>query len=162
MQKITAPVKGLITGILMACFAYSLYYVKEPSDSGLQYIAYAIYAAGIIWTLLAYRNSPAFTGKFGGLFGQGFRCFITVTLIMVVFTGVFTAMHPEFADEAAQNYRKELVEKKDKTPAEIDEIITKVKKQYAIQLISISIFGYLIVGSAITAAASALLIKRQV
>ena len=161
MKSLSPAIKGLITGAVMLITAFTLYYTKQPADSPLQWMAYIIYAAGIVWTLVSYRQSPAFTGKFGDLFGQGFKCFIVVTLVMVCFTGVFSAMHPEFAEEAAQNYKKELIEKKERTPAEIEDIVKKVRKQYTAQLISASIFGYLIIGAIVTAGASAFLTRRN-
>lgn len=160
-QKITPALKGLITGLLMLAVALFLYFTKQPFDSGLQYLVYISYAAGIVWTLISYRKSVAQAPKFGELFGQGFRCFIVVTLVMVAFTGIFSAAHPEFAKEAAQNYKQELLKEKNKTPAEINEMVMKAEKQYTVQLISASIFGYLIIGAIVTAGCSALLIARK-
>lgn len=161
LQKITPALKGLITGLLMLAVALFLYYSKQPFDSGLQYLVYIIYATGIVWTLVSYRRSVTTNPKFGELFGQGFRCFIVVTLVMVAFTGFFSAAHPEFAKEAAQHYKQELLKEKNKTPAEINEMVTKAEKQYTVQLISASIFGYLIIGAIVTAGCSALLIVRK-
>ena len=162
-QKITPALKGLITGLLMLAVALFLYYTKQPFDSGLQYLVYIIYAAGIVWTLISYRKSVATNPKFGELFGQGFRCFIVVTLVMVAFTGFFSAAHPEFAKEAAQHYKEELLKEKkgNRNPVEINEMVAKAEKQYTVQLISASIFGYLIIGAIVTAGCSALLIARK-
>ncbi|MGK2862331.1 MAG: DUF4199 family protein, partial [Chitinophagaceae bacterium] len=111
--------------------------------------------------LISYSRSPSFTGKFTDLFGQGFRCFIVVTLIMVSFTAIFSMMHPEFAEDSARYYKEDLLKEGNKLPAEIDEIIARVKKQYTTSLVSLTIFGYLILGTAITAAGSALLMRRK-
>jgi len=152
---------GLITGILMIVVVLILFYQSNQTNSPFQYIVYVLYVAGIIWTLISFRNSASFTGKFIDLFGQGFRCFIVITLVMVLFTGIFLKMHPEFAEQAAESYKKELSKKGDKTPDEIEEIITKGKKQYTVYIISVSIFGYLIVGAAATAIVSGFLTKRN-
>ena len=154
-------IKGVITAAIMAAYAYFLYTKNERGDSSLQYVSFIIYGAGILWTLFDYKKSPSYTGRFKDNFGQGFRCFIVVTFIMVAFTGIFSAAHPEFAREAAESIRKDSTMIKDRTPPQIDEMVEKAKKQYTVTLVSISIFGYLIVGAAITAAGSALLIKRQ-
>ena len=162
-QKISSALKGLITGALMLVIVLALYYSKQPGDSPFQYITYIIYAVGIVWALLDYRRSPAFTGKFGDLFGQGFRCFIVVTLIMVCFTGIFSKMHPEFADEASKGYKEQMMKEKikDKTPAEIDAEAEMIKKHFTTSLLFASVFGYLIIGAVVTAGASALLIPRK-
>jgi hypothetical protein len=162
-KNISPALKGLITGIVMLCLAIALYYTNQPGDSPYQYIAYFIYAAGIVWTLLDYRKSPAFTGKFGDLFGQGFRCFIVITLIMVVFTGIFSKMHPEFAEQAANSYKEQMIKEKqkDKTLPEIESEAEMLKKHFTTSLVFASVFGYLIIGAVVTVGASALLIPRK-
>ena len=162
-MRITAALKGVITAILMIAIALAVYYSDLPADSYIQYLIYIIYALGMIWTLLAYRRSSKFSGKFADLFGQGFRCFIVVMLMMVTFTFVFSKMHPEFAEEAGKAYKEALLKEKikDKTPAEIDEAAESYKNRYTTVLIYGAIFGYLIIGAGVTAAASALLMRRN-
>src|SRR5688572_18301381 len=135
MNKFTPLVKGIITGILMVITSLLVYYTKLPADSGLHFSIYLIFAAGIIWTLITYSRSVSFTGAFADLFGQGFRCFIVATLVMVAFTAIFNIMHPEFAVESAQYYREDLIKKGDKTPAEIDNLVAKAKKQYTTAIV---------------------------
>lgn len=162
MTRISPAFKGLITAALMIAIALITYYSGLPPSSPLQYGVYAVYGLGIIWTLLAYRKSEAYTGKFGSNFNQGFRCFIVVTLLMVAFTGIFSSMHPEFAEESATLYREELVKNStDKLPDEIDKDVARYKKGYTLALVSGSIFGYLIIGAGVTALVSALLTRRN-
>ena len=153
--------KGFITGLLMTGVTLGVYYSNQPPGSPIQYIIYLIYGLGIIWTLLAFRRSSSFTGKFGALFSQGFRCFIVVTLVMVVFTFAFNKMHPEFAEESAQAYKELQIKQKDKFPADIENEVASYKKSYNIVIVYGAIFGYLIIGAGLTAAASALLIRRK-
>ncbi len=160
-RKIPPAVKGLITALLMILLVLFIYFKEDDVDPRLQYLIYAIYAGGVIWTLIAYRNSPAFTGSFGGLFSQGFKCFIVVTLVIVLFTAIFSLMHPEFAEESGEAYRQELIKQKDKTPEQIDQETARYKKQYTVRLVSVSIFGYLIIGVGVTAVGSALLTRRS-
>jgi hypothetical protein len=161
MNKITPLVKGIITGALMVITTLSLYYAKLPAGSMLHYAIYILYAAGITWTLISYSKSPSYTGKFADLFGQGFRCFIVVVLIMVAFTAIFSIMHPEFAEEAAQYAKEDLVKKGGKTPAEIDELVAGTKKGYTTAIVYLTVFGYLITGGIVTAIGSALLMRRK-
>lgn len=152
---------GLITGTLMLLHALTLYFNNAPMNTPLQYIAYVLYAAGIFFSVLRYSLSPERTGKFGDMFSQGFRTFIVVTLIMVAFTGIFSSMHPEIASQVSEEYRKDLIIKKEKTPAEIDNEVATFKKQYTVRLISASIFGYLFLGSVATAMFTLILNKRK-
>ncbi|MBI5857102.1 MAG: DUF4199 domain-containing protein [Sphingobacteriales bacterium] len=161
--RLLPALKGLITALVMIGVGLGLYYSNQPSDSIFQYLMYGIYAAGILWTLIAYRRSAACTGKFGDLFNQGFRCFIVVMIIMVTFTFVFSKMHPEFAEESAKAYKEALLKEKtkDKTPAEIDDEVSSYKNRYTTVLVYGAIFGYLIIGAGVTAAASAVLMRRK-
>lgn len=159
-MKLTPAVKGLITAALMVG-VFLLVYQVNPESPFLQLIIYAIYGAGIVWTLLAYRQSEAFTGKFGDKFQQGFRCFVVVTLGMALFYGIFNYLHPEFADQAAVTLREQLQQEKGKLPTEIDDLVSTFKKQYTLKLVSGAIFGYLIIGAGITAVLSAFIKRRN-
>ena len=161
MKKITPLIKGIITGVAMVIVSLILFYSKIPVESNVHYTIYILYGAGIIWALISYSRSASFTGKFADLFGQGFKCFIVVTLIMVAYTAVFNMQHPEFAEEDA-NYTKEvLIKEANKTHAEIDKLVTDAKKQYTTKVVYFTIFGYLIRGTIITAAGSVLLMRRK-
>jgi len=161
MNKLTPLFKGIIIGIAKVILFLGLYYSNLPPDSKLQYSIHILYAIGIIWALISYSRSASFTGKFADLFGQGFRCFIVVTLIMAAFTAIFYMLNPQIADDAARFYREDLVKEGNKTPSEIEELVTTVKKQYTTSRVSLTIFGYLITGTLITAAGSALLMRRN-
>jgi len=146
---------------LLIAFSFYLYYTKEPANSYLQYVGYAIYAAGIAWTLIGYFRSPNYSGKFGDIFGQGFRCFIVVALIMVVFQAVYVWLHPGIIEEAARMYKADLVTKGNKTPAEIEALVETSKKQFLTGTIMGTIFGTLILGAVFTAAGAGLLLIRK-
>ena len=161
MNKITPLVKGIITGSVMVIVTLLLYYSKLPPGSGLHYMIYVLFAAGIIWTLISYSRTVSFTGRFADLFGQGFRCFIIVVLTIVAFTAIFSMMHPEFAEESAQYYREDLIKEGNKTPDQIDKLVADAKKQYTTSIIYLTVFGYLITGAIITAAGSAFLMRRK-
>jgi len=155
--KITPLIKGAITGVLMIIATLLIYQQKVPSGSPLPYIIYVLYAAGIAWSLMAFAASENYTGKFGDFFAHGFRCFIIVTLVMVIFTGVFNQLHPEFAEQGAIAYKEALIKEKNKTPAEIETMVANAKKGYLTAVISSSIFGYLITGAIFTTIGSGLL-----
>jgi Protein of unknown function (DUF4199) len=161
MNKFTPLIKGIITGVLMVAATLILIYTKLPTRSPLQYIVYVLYAGGIVWTLLDYSRSAAYTGKFWDIFGQGFRCFIMVSLIMVIFTGIYSSTHPELAEEAGKLYKADLLKDGNKTPAEIDSIVEAAKKQFVTGNIMLSIFGTLMSGAIFTLAGSGLLLIRR-
>ena len=161
MNKLTPLIKGIITGIVLVIVSLSLFYSKLAVESKLHYSIYILYAIGIVWTLITYSRSASFTGKFADLFGQGFKCFIVVAFIMVAFTAILNMLNPQFAEAEAAYNKEYLVKEGNKTPLEIEEIVTKIKKQYTTQRVYFTIFGYLIFGAVITAAGSALLMRRK-
>jgi hypothetical protein len=161
MNKFTPLIKGIITGALMVAATLIFIYTNLPPRSPVEYIIYILYAGGIVWTLLDYSRSAAYTGKFWDIFGQGFRCFIMVSLIMVILTGIYSSMHPEIAEEAAKMYKTDLLKEGNKTPAEIDLMVQTVKKQFVTVSIMQSIFGTLISGAIFTLAGSGLLLIRR-
>lgn len=159
--KLRPTIKGLITAIAMIAVFLGIYSSGKNADPRLQYLVYILYALGIAWTVVAYRQSPAYTGKFGDNFSQGFKCFIVVTLVVVLFYAIFNYQHPEFRDEAATAYKEQLVKQKDKLPPDIESEVATFKKQYSLRLVSGAIFGYLIIGAGVTAVLSALLSRRK-
>lgn len=138
-----------------------IYYSGKNANPALQYLVYIIYALGIAWAVVAYRQSDSFTGKFGDIFSQGFKCFIIVVLVMAIFYGIFNYLHPEFAEETAITYNEQLIRENQKTPPEIESAVATFKKQYTLKLVSGAIFGYLIIGAAVTVVVSALLTRRK-
>lgn len=160
-KNISPLLKGAIGGTLMVAVSLSLYMAKISPQSSLKYLVYILYAAVIFWTLYTHKKSPLYKGTFIDLFTQGFRCFIIIALIMVIYTGVFTKMHPEFATEAAQYLREELVEQKNKTPMQIDEAVQAMKGQYTTSIIAATTFSTIIIGALFTAVLSLILIQRK-
>jgi hypothetical protein len=162
MAKNTPLIKGIITGIAMIGFFLFFYSIHLPADSPYQYILDILYAGGITWTLLSYYRSTVYNPSFRAIFGQGFRCFIVVTFIMVLFTAVFYWSHPEIAKESATNYREWSIQnEKDMTPAERDKAVATYEARFNTNTISFSIFGYLVRGVIFTVAGTALLIMRR-
>lgn len=159
MKTLSPLAKGIITGILMIIVAAIPLFAKNTGNSNLIYLVHALFGGGIVWTLLDYRRSASFTGKFKDLFGQGFRCFVIATLLFVLFIGIYTA-DPSRKEQGAVLYREQLV--KERTlPNEIDERVAAYKKHYTTAIVSTYIFGYLILGAIVTAGCSALLMRRN-
>ena len=161
MKKFTPFAKGLFTGIAMMLFYLAMYYFKLDRYKGVENFSFVLYAAGIIWTLIEHSKMAQFTGKFQELFSMGFRCFIVVTLIMITFLAIFSLTHPEMAEERAQLYKEYLIKEKNTLPTQIDGEVATYKKRYTTQLVSTSIFGYLIIGSIFTLAGAGFIMLRR-
>jgi hypothetical protein len=151
--KITAPIKGLITGILMVASGLILHFTKTPLNSPLQYSAYFLFSAGIVWTILSYTKTKNDDAKFGELFNQGFKCFVVATLAMALFTLVFYKSNPKIIEERSNLAKQEILKTdKNRTPQEIDEMIANGKKYFIPMAMSVVVFQYLLIGSIVSAA----------
>lgn len=159
--NLNATKKGLLTGTAMIGLSLLIYFTGMPFDSPVQYLIYLVYAAGISWSVYSFARMEETDNRFATRFQQGFKCFIVVTLMMVLFTYIFNKLHPEFKDAMVKSYREELQQKGNSTPGEIDRNIAKAKDFYLTMLISGAIFGYLILGGVIAALSSLIFRKRN-
>jgi len=159
--SINAAQKGLITGLLMIGLSIVLYYIHKTYDNPLQYLIYVIYFLGILWTLFSFLKSTHNKNKFGNFFLEGFKAFVVVTLLLVLFTFIFNKIHPEFKEQLGYEYKKDLLSQGNKTLPEIDEAVTKMKAYYLTILVSRTIFAYLFLGAVITAATSLIFLRRK-
>jgi hypothetical protein len=151
--KITSPVKGLITGIVMVASALILHVTKTPFNSPLQYTPYFLFAAGIVWTIVSYAKTKNGASIFKELFNQGFKCFVTVTLLMALYTIVFYKSNQKIIEENGERTRQELLKnEKNRTPKEIDEMVANSKKYFIPFLTSVTVFQYLLIGAVVSSA----------
>lgn len=147
----------------MAMVALSLGFVllkKQPT--GLpQYLIYLIYTVGIVWTLLSFHKSNTVVSTFKIYFSEGFKCFIVVTLLMVIYTFVFFKIDHTYQDAMASQLRQDLVKTGNATPAEIDKQVTTMKANFALLYTGGAVFFYLFIGALVTAVTSAFITSKK-
>jgi hypothetical protein len=158
--RLSPAIKGLITALVMIGVTLYINKLKDSFGAEIEYVVYAFYAAGILWTLYSHIKKSSAAPGFAELFGQGFRSFIVITLVMVAFTIVYLKAHPEIAEHESVLTKEYYLKQGDRTLPEIEELAGKAKKQYNVTFVSISIFRYLLIGAVLSAAGSALLRKR--
>jgi hypothetical protein len=161
MKKLNATKKGLITGVVMILISIVIFLVKGNFQNSLQYITYSVYVAGIVWTLLDFSALENHSHKFGEYFSQGFKCFVVVTLLMVIFTAVFLLLQPQLKDEMAVISKADLVKKGNYTMPEIEDRIKMAKKSFVPSLIMGAVFGYLVIGALVTVIAAGFLSQKN-
>ena len=161
MNTLSATVKGLITGSVMIVLSLLIYMWLKYFDNAFQYVVYAVYVAGIVWAINGVDRSQEGNRSFKIHFSQGFKCFIVVTLMMVLFTWIFLKINPGFQAEMAENLRKELAGSGDRTQREIDAMVATSKDRFTIMLVSSTVFGYLMIGTLVTAIASVVMNRRS-
>jgi hypothetical protein len=161
MKDLSATYKGLITGALMIIIAIIIFFTKGNIDNPLIYLVYGTYIAGIIWTLLLFKKSPAENKSFKYFFSEGFRCFIVSTLLIVIFTWIYYRYNTTFRDEMLRNLRTDLVDQKNYTITEIEDKVSQAKKMFLTIRTFIAILGYLVIGSLTTVIGAAFLSQQK-
>ena len=162
MHNISARNKGLITGTVMVAMALFFFYVlKKPIESNVQYIIYGIYSAGIIWAVLDFKKTAAGSEKFKDYFAAGFKMFVIVTLIMVLFVFIFFYFNPQISDAKFTENTKLLLQEGNHTPAEIEKNSAQMKSIFLPMMLGITTFAYLFLGALITSLTAAFVSQKK-
>ncbi len=160
-MKMTPLIKGIIAGTVMVGISVILQYTGRANSPAAQNLFYVLYGGAIAWTLIAYYRSPDYKPAFGPIFGQGFRCFIIIALITVIFAGVNATLHPEEKAKALESYAADLKKEGNRNEAEIKKMIDSADKQFVTGQVYVAAFGTLIIGAAFTAAGAGLLLMKK-
>ena len=150
-MKITATYKGLLTGILMILTAAILFYSFRFSEKGYnQFLVLGIYVTGILWSLISFKLLSPVPKSFKEYFAEGFKTFIVVTLLMVVYSFVFYKLNPQIMEEGI--LKNEIIARAEgkHTPAEIKDNSIKLKGIFMPMMIAISTMKYLLIGIFVT------------
>lgn len=156
-MQLSPTIKGIIISILMVALALYIFSNKGDINDNLQFMNDVLYVGGIAWTLVAYSRKEVLK-SFKTYFNEGFKFFIVVTMIMVVFTITFLNAVPSIKEEMAINMRTELMQQGNKTPAEIESTIIQAKEYYNTMMVSVTIFRNLLIGAFFTSLISIILL----
>jgi len=146
------------TALLMMVISWLgfLNYISNPTTTQLS--VYAFYSLST-WYLLFFNRKES--QAFKDFFQIGFRHFILVTLLMALFSYLFIQLHPNLVEDSAIQLRTTLQNTNNRTPAEIERDVKLFIEGYPTAMVSRTIFGYLVVGSMVTAISSFLLTLQK-
>jgi hypothetical protein len=146
------------TALLMMAISWLgfLNYISNPTTTQLS--VYAFYSLST-WYLLFFNRKES--QAFKDFFQIGFRHFILVTLLMALFSYLFIQLHPNLVEDSAIQLRKTLQNTNNRTPTEIERDVKLFIEGYPTAMVSRTIFGYLVVGSMVTAISSFLLTLQK-
>ena len=146
------------TALLMMAISWLgfLNYISNPTTTQLS--VYAFYSLST-WYLLFFNRKES--QAFKDFFQIGFRHFILVTLLMALFSYLFIQLHPNLVEDSAIQLRTTLQNTNNRTPAEIERDVKLFIEGYPTAMVSRTIFGYLVVGSLVTAISSFLLTLQK-
>ena len=145
MTKLTATYKGLIIAALMIIISVILFYgFKFPANDPSQLVVMGIYIIGIFWSLFSLKPVDGNILKFKDYFSQGFKTFIIVTLLMVIYTAIFYKLNPQILEAVIKENEILVAKGGDKTPAEIkanSESLRSIFMPMTISLITVVYLG---------------------
>jgi hypothetical protein len=163
-MKLNATRKGLITGCLMIAVQLILFYgFKRTDDNSWQFIVYFVYAIGLAWSMMSFAPLITTSTKFSECFSNGFKTFVTVTLLMVLYTLIFYWLHPEIRD-AQIEMNTQLILKQPNQTHTLPEIADNAKTMKAIFLpakLAAATFFYLFLGAVMTTVYSLILLQKK-
>ena len=158
MTKLSATHKGLITGGIMVLASVCMFYgLKLELNGPNQLVVIGIFIAGILWSLLSLRQTSGDL-TFKNYFSEGFKTFIVMTLIIVLYTAVFYKLNPSILEAAIKETETLVAKQGDKTPAGIAANSEKLRSIFMPMTISLTTVTYLAFG-AITSLIGGLLLR---
>lgn len=162
MKQLKPPLIGLITGVVMIIAALVAFYgLHLPTTGKFQYVVYSVYTLGIIWTLLAFHKHSVDKIKFKDYFSEGFKMFIVVVLLMVLYTFVFVKMNPQIIAGFIEENNRQLAAQGNRTAAEIQANADNIRSLFPLTMVMGATITYLVIGALISVVGAAFLSQQK-
>jgi hypothetical protein len=163
MKNINATYKGLIAGILMIGLSVLFFYgLKYPVTGNNQVVILLVYVVAIIWSLFSLKKrSQPIQLKFKDYFSEGFKTFVVVTLLMVVFTYIFYKLNPQILEDGIKDNNALLLKQGDHTPNEIADNAKKMRDIFLPMMTAINTIKYLVIGALVTVIGAGFLSQKK-
>jgi AICAR transformylase/IMP cyclohydrolase PurH len=160
-QTITSTTtKGLVIGLILIILALASYFANIEVSGPVQWIGYAVFIGGIIWSVYSYGKQMDYNSTFGKYFAHGFKVAALVTAIMIIYVVIFIILFPDFKEKAIDKARISMREKNNLTEEQMTQAIEMTRKFFMVFLIGGTLVGYLILG-ALAALIGAAITKKQ-
>jgi hypothetical protein len=143
----TATTKGIVIALILIVIALATYFLDYNTSSTLQYISYAIFIAGIIWSVNYYGKQIDHNATFGNYFAHGFKVAALVTAIMIIYIIIFVNLFPDIKDKGMDAARKSMEAKGKMSQEQITQALTFTKKFFMVFIIGSTLIGYLVFGA---------------
>ncbi len=143
----TSTTKGIIISLILIIIALATYFLDMNNSSWLQYISYAIFIIGIIWSVNLYGKQIDYNSTFGNYFAHGFKTTALVTAIMIIYIVIFVYLFPDVRDKAMETARTRMQSQGKMTPEQINQALVFTKKFFMVFIIAGTLLGYLIFGA---------------
>lgn len=137
---------GLIIGLVLSVLSFGLYIAGLNQTSGIQYIGYLIFLAGIVMNAFAFSKANDHYVTFGNVFGSGFKASAIVALILTAASLIMVFVFPEMKDEAIEMARTQMEKDGQLGEDMIETSLDFTRKYFTPFMIAGAIFGTLFQG----------------
>ncbi|UAY53645.1 DUF4199 domain-containing protein [Ferruginibacter albus] len=160
-MNINATKKGLIAGcLIIACNIFFFYSLKQASNP-FQFVVYILFVAAILWSIISFSKTATAESKLKDYFSQGFKTFIVITLLLVVYSFIFYKLHPEIIEQHARANSELFRPLHTHTEAEIAENEKQYKSVFIPLELSGQTFSLLLSGSIVTLLSSVIIMQLK-
>ena len=147
-QNVTpTSTKGIVIALILVLLALATYFLDLQANGPLQWIGYAVFIGGIIWSVMSYGKQINYNSTFGNYFAHGFKVGALVTAIMIIYVIIFVVVFPDFKEKAISEARKAMKEKNSLTEEQINAGLEMTKKFFMVFLVGGTLVGYLFFGA---------------
>ena len=127
----------------------TFYFLHLPENGNSQYLTIGLYILGIFWILFSHKKN-ADRLEIKSFFSEGFKGFIVVTLLMVVYTFVFYKLNPQILEKGIAENNELIKLEGNKTLAEIRENENKLRSMFMPMMLMLNTIKYLILGALVS------------
>jgi len=152
--------KGLVISLILIVLALAVYFANIQVNGPTQWIGYAVFIGGVIWSIYSYGKQVDYNSTFGNYFAHGFKVSATVTAIMIIYIFIFIVLFPDFKEKALDQAKVAMREKNNMTEEQMTQAIEWTRKFFMVFLVGGTLLGYLILG-ALAALVGAAITKKQ-
>jgi len=143
----TSTTKGIVISLVLIVIALITYFLNMNTSSWLQYVSYAVFVLGIIWSVNMYGTQIDHNSTFGNYFAHGFKVAALVTVIMIVYIVIFVNLFPDVREKAMDAARTRMQSQGKMTQDQINQALVFTKKFFIVFIIAGTLLGYLIFGA---------------
>ena len=160
-QPLTSNVtKGITISLFIIFLSVFFYFLGAGMQGWPQYLIYAVYAAGIMWSCVTYGKQLNGNLTFGNAFAHGFKVAAVVTVLMIGFTLAISAFSPEMKEKTLEAVRSEMAKNPGVTPDMIEKTTAIYTRWFTPILIGSALLGYLFLGLLASLAGAAVTKKK--
>lgn len=136
-------------------------YMKLPANGPSQFIPLLLFAVGLAFAILRYHHNLPGAQPFKEYFSEGFKMFIIVTLLMVIYTFAYHKFNPQVIDDFLRENNALLLKEGTRTPEEIAKFDKDFRSSFMPSLIAFTTIKFLVMGSLISLVFAAFLSSKR-